>query len=186
MIGKVIGREAGQQGPGLYVSDVERLCRDGAMSYAVVIAVDRAAGTTQFLTWGETAEDKLDARAMREHFEQAGGYDAEAVVHEDFVRDAAEVKRQAEHLAGLCLRSLRALRNAIEVGYLPRPELGSTEQKLIDELAAAIRGDYPKPLRQPQGTTPHLLRCVCGQDVAAPSGGERVRSLTACPMGKGS
>jgi hypothetical protein len=94
----------------LTTADVRGLVEDAGKSYAVVVAVDRAAGTTQFVTWGRTAEDKLDARAMREHFEQEGGYDAPATVYEDFVRDAARVREKNEQARLVLIDAMSAER----------------------------------------------------------------------------
>lgn len=122
---------------------IRRICEADGKSYAVLISVDRAAGNTLFTTWGRTPEDKAEAKATADHLSaelcpSPGGPD---VVYESFVLDAATNKAKVERLEAERAMMLDALRsakrwmnNAVEVGYVPRPQPGTLEHKTLADV----------------------------------------------------
>lgn len=82
---------------------VRAICEADGKSYAVLVAIDRAAGTTQFTTWGMTPEDKVEAKGLADYMASdlcPVDPSKPQEVYESFVLDAAKNKAEAERLAG--------------------------------------------------------------------------------------
>lgn len=74
--------------------------RDGCVAVCVILRGRGANSQTQLVTYGETAEDKVQSHDLKEFIKDAmfAGYVPAATVHESFILDAAKVKQQRDDL----------------------------------------------------------------------------------------
>ena len=98
--------------------------RDGRFIVAMIVIGQEGSGTTQFTTYGKTADDKIEAKKWADWMSDQvfEGDKPEETVIEPYVRDAAEVKQQRDEL----LAAIQRLRKAIqdEIGVNPEyPEI---------------------------------------------------------------
>lgn len=82
---------------------VRKICEADGKDYAVLISVDRKAGSTLFTTWGRTAEDKVDASDLSDHLSQKLCPSPRGLgeVYESFKLDAARNKAMVESLVDI-------------------------------------------------------------------------------------
>lgn len=96
--------------PAITCDQVRALVEQAGKRWAVVIAGDGP--TTQFITWGKSAEDKVYASDLSEYLAQelCGG-DPPLAVYESFHEktEAARTKARWEHLQGEVASVLQAL-----------------------------------------------------------------------------
>lgn len=119
---------------------IRRICEQDKKSYAVLICVNRANNTTQFATWGKSPEDKCDASDLADQLSKGLCGSLEPVeVYESFKLEAARNKARVEQLEDVLRRAKQFIMNGIEVGYIARPELGTTEHATMVAVQQAVR-----------------------------------------------
>lgn len=97
--------------------------REGRVAVCVILKGRGSNSQTQLVTYGETAEDKVESHDLKEFIKDAmfAGYVPAVTVHESFILDAAKVKQQRDE-ALQCLHEITAMRGAIAIGgSLPMP-----------------------------------------------------------------
>lgn len=120
---------------------VRTICEADGKSYAVLVAIDRAAGTTQFTTWGKTPEDKVEAKGLADYMASdlcPADPAKPQKVYESFVLDAAQNKARAEALADAIAHAI-TMTFAIQERHPEIPDEGFHElQEIRQHLMGAI------------------------------------------------
>lgn len=83
-------------------SAIRAICLEGNKDYAILVAVDRGHGTTQFVTWGRSPEDKVEASELSDRLSaELCGPQPPIIVYESYKLDAARNKAMVESLVDI-------------------------------------------------------------------------------------
>lgn len=136
------GQVAQAEAERVTVADARALCEKGGKGWAVLIL--GTAESSQFVTWGRSAEQKVYASGLSEHLAEHLRCGPVSEVYESYKFDAARNKERVEQLEDRLAQSQALANQSIELSFRQWSAMGEIARHCcsygpVDECALAVQ-----------------------------------------------